>query len=141
MRLLASTFVTVFFAAASAVAQTTLPYDHVHLAAPDQAKAVEWYQKNFGGQPMTEAPDRLMFGDTRLIFLRSANGNAQPPAFISDSHSTAGRARGAGSRYVSLHDDPERAATEYLPEAMRGRRYYSPSGNGEEAADGDSDRG
>ncbi len=69
------------------------------------------------------------------------HGNAQPPAFISDSRSAAGRARGTGSRYVSPHDDPERAATEYLPEAMRGRRYYRPSGNGEEAADGDSDRG
>jgi catechol 2,3-dioxygenase-like lactoylglutathione lyase family enzyme len=52
--------------------------DHIHLNVPDQAKAVEWYQKNFGGQPMTEAPDRLMFGDTRLIFLRKAD--AQPSA-------------------------------------------------------------
>ena len=52
--------------------------DHIHLLVPDQAAAVAWYQKNFGGQPMTEAPDRLMLGDTRLIFLRSANGNAQP---------------------------------------------------------------
>ena len=48
--------------------------DHIHLNVPDQAKAVEWYQKNFGGQSMTEAPDRLMLGETRLIFLRNANG-------------------------------------------------------------------
>ena len=48
--------------------------DHIHLNVPDQAKGVEWYQKNFGGQPMTEAPDRLMFGDTRLIFLRNDKG-------------------------------------------------------------------
>lgn len=48
--------------------------DHIHLNVPDQAKAVEWYQKNLGGQPMTEAPDRLMLGDTRLIFLPNANG-------------------------------------------------------------------
>jgi catechol 2,3-dioxygenase-like lactoylglutathione lyase family enzyme len=48
--------------------------DHIHLNVPDQAKGVEWYQKNFGGQPMTEAPDRLMLGDTRLIFLRNAAG-------------------------------------------------------------------
>ena len=27
--------------------------DHVHLAAPDQPKAVEWYLKQFGGQAMT----------------------------------------------------------------------------------------
>jgi lactoylglutathione lyase len=50
--------------------------DHIHLNVPDQAKAVEWYQKYFGGRPMTEAPDRLMLGDTRLIFLR--NDKAQP---------------------------------------------------------------
>ena len=45
--------------------------DHIHLSVPDQAKGVEWYQKYFGGQPMTEAPDRLMLGETRLIFLRN----------------------------------------------------------------------
>src|SRR5213083_417825 len=48
--------------------------DHIHLNVPDQAKGVEWYQKNFGGQPMTEAPDRLMIGETRLIFLRNDKG-------------------------------------------------------------------
>lgn len=42
--------------------------DHIHLAAPDQAKAVEWYRKHFGGEPMTEGPDRLMFGETRVLF-------------------------------------------------------------------------
>jgi len=61
--------------ALGAGAQTaTLPYDHVHLNVPDQAKGVEWYQKNFGGKPTTEAADRLMFGSTRLIFLRNASG-------------------------------------------------------------------
>ena len=62
--------------AAPAGAQTRiLPIlDHIHLNVPDQSKAVEWYQKNFGGAPMTEAPDRLMFGDTRLIFLRNDKG-------------------------------------------------------------------
>jgi predicted enzyme related to lactoylglutathione lyase len=48
--------------------------DHVHLLVPDQAKAVEWYQKAFGGEKMSEAPDRLMFGGTRLIFLRNEKG-------------------------------------------------------------------
>ena len=67
-------------AAMSVAAQTAiLPIvDHIHLNVPDQAKGVEWYQKTFGGQPMTEAPDRLMFGDTRLIFLK--NDKAQPSA-------------------------------------------------------------
>src|SRR5436309_6793864 len=70
--------VALAWASRGANAQTPiLPIlDHIHLNVPDQAKGVEWYQKNLGGQPMTEAPDRLMLGDTRLIFLRSAN--AQP---------------------------------------------------------------
>ena len=65
---------TFFAMAISARAQApTLPYDHIHLSVPDQAAAVTWYEKNFGGKPFDEAPDRLMFGSTRLIFLRGAN--------------------------------------------------------------------
>jgi len=45
--------------------------DHIHLAVPDQPKAVAWYSKHFGGQVMTEAPDRLMFGETRIIFQKN----------------------------------------------------------------------
>jgi predicted enzyme related to lactoylglutathione lyase len=52
--------------------------DHVHLAATDQAKAVEWYRKHFGGEPMTEGPDRLMFGETRVLF--QLNKDAKPSA-------------------------------------------------------------
>jgi len=79
MRALTGVFVAAVLAgivAAPAVAQTPiLPVlDHIHLNVPDQAKAVEWYRKNFGGQTMTEAPDRLMLGDTRLIFLKNDKG-------------------------------------------------------------------
>ncbi|HEV2984109.1 MAG TPA: VOC family protein [Vicinamibacterales bacterium] len=70
--------------AAQTPALASLPYDHIHLNVPDQAKAVEWYQKNFGGKPTTEAAERLMFGSTRLIFLR--NANAQPSAGSSIDH-------------------------------------------------------
>jgi catechol 2,3-dioxygenase-like lactoylglutathione lyase family enzyme len=45
--------------------------DHIHLAAPDQAKAVEWYQKHFGGQTTPEGTDRLMLGQTRLIIQKN----------------------------------------------------------------------
>ena len=67
-------------AAAPAAAQTPVEpiLDHIHLNVPEPAKAVEWYQKYFGGTPMKEAPDRLMLGDTRLIFLRNDKG--QPSA-------------------------------------------------------------
>jgi catechol 2,3-dioxygenase-like lactoylglutathione lyase family enzyme len=80
MRTLMLSLMAVLVAAVSAAAQTPiLPIvDHIHLNVPDQAKAVEWYQKHFGGTPMTEAPDRLMLGDTRLIFLKNEKG--QPSA-------------------------------------------------------------
>ena len=42
--------------------------DHLHLAAPDQEKAVEWYHMNFDGQKTAEGTDRLTFGETRIIF-------------------------------------------------------------------------
>src|ERR1041385_4806092 len=74
MRLYTAAFVTAFLAvsaASSLSGQTTVPYDHVHLAAPDQAKAVEWYQKNFGGETLAEGKDRLMYGTTRFIWLKS----------------------------------------------------------------------
>jgi catechol 2,3-dioxygenase-like lactoylglutathione lyase family enzyme len=76
MRTFMLSLMAVLAAAVSAAAQTPiLPIvDHIHLNVPDQAKAVEWYQKNFGGAPMTEAPDRLMLGDTRLIFLKNDKG-------------------------------------------------------------------
>ncbi|MGH9384268.1 MAG: VOC family protein [Vicinamibacterales bacterium] len=64
------------FASVSAgSAQTaTYPYDHIHLNVPDPAAASTWYEKNFGGNRITEAPDRLMFGSTRFMFLRNATG-------------------------------------------------------------------
>ena len=45
--------------------------DHIHLAAPDQAKAVEWYHQHFGGERMKEGPERLLFGETRVLFQRN----------------------------------------------------------------------
>ena len=71
--------------ASRAAAQTaTLPYDHVHLAAPDQAKAVEWYQKMFGGQTTPEGKDRLFYGKTRFIWLKSES--AKPSAGTAIDH-------------------------------------------------------
>jgi hypothetical protein len=75
MRLSAISVLTMFLVGDQvgiASAQTaTLPYDHVHLAVPDQLAAVEWYRKNLGGQPSTEGKDRVTFGKTRFIFLKA----------------------------------------------------------------------
>jgi predicted enzyme related to lactoylglutathione lyase len=61
--------------AVPAGAQTkTLPYDHIHLNVPDPAAASAWYEKNIpGARRITEAPDRLMYGSTRLMFLVTKN--------------------------------------------------------------------
>jgi catechol 2,3-dioxygenase-like lactoylglutathione lyase family enzyme len=58
--------------AGSAAAQT-FPYDHIHLNVPDPAAAANWYEKYFGGRRITEAPDRLMFGSARFLFIRKAD--------------------------------------------------------------------
>jgi catechol 2,3-dioxygenase-like lactoylglutathione lyase family enzyme len=60
-------------------AQTaTLPYDHIHLNVPDAAEASAWYEKHMGGTRIAEAPNRLMFGSTRFMFL--VNKAAKPSA-------------------------------------------------------------
>ena len=98
MRLLAISLFTILVTnvlTTAAAAQTTLPYDHMHLAAPDQAKAVEWYQQMFGGQTTPEGKDRLLFGKTRFIWLKSET--AQPSANTAIDHiafSVADRAPG-----------------------------------------------
>jgi catechol 2,3-dioxygenase-like lactoylglutathione lyase family enzyme len=68
-RLLFTTAVLLGMSAAASAQTPTLPYDHVHLNVPDAAAAAAWYEQNFGGRRITEAPNRIMFGSTRLMFL------------------------------------------------------------------------
>ena len=68
------------------------------------------------------------------------HGNARPPAMLrSTGHKEAAKARGHGEGYVYPHDDPAGFERSYLPEEVRGRRYYRPTGSGEEHADGSTD--
>jgi putative ATPase len=63
-------------------------------------------------------------------------GNVRPPAMLrSTGHRKAARDRGHGEGYVYPHDDAAGFELEYLPEELRGRRYYRPSGGGEETDD------
>jgi putative ATPase len=69
------------------------------------------------------------------------HGNVRPPPMLrSTGHKTAAKARGHGEGYAYPHDDPAGFDVSYLPEELRGRRYYRPSGTGEEQADGGEDR-
>src|SRR3954447_7787208 len=79
------TLVAALATASLPAAQTPAwPYDHVHLLVPDTAAAANWYEKNFGGKRITEAPDRLMYGSTRFMFIRLAT--AQPSAGSAVDH-------------------------------------------------------
>jgi putative ATPase len=66
-------------------------------------------------------------------------GNLQPPAMLRDAHYRGASARGHGEGYVYPHDDPAGFELDYLPEQLRGRRYYRPSESGGEGRD-DPDR-
>jgi putative ATPase len=71
------------------------------------------------------------------------HGNARPPAMLrSTGHSRAAKARGHGEGYVNPHRDPAGFDVSYLPEELRGRRYYRPgeAEQGEEPADGGDDK-
>ncbi|HET7567346.1 MAG TPA: replication-associated recombination protein A [Gaiellaceae bacterium] len=65
------------------------------------------------------------------------HGNVKPPKSLRDG-SWYGRRLGHGEGYVYPHDDPRGFELSYLPEELQGRRYYRPSGNGEESEAGES---
>jgi len=60
------------------------------------------------------------------------HGNVKPPKSLRDG-SYYGRRLGHGKGYIYPHDDPRGFEVDNLPEELRGRTYYRPSGNGEEA--------
>ena len=60
-------------------------------------------------------------------------GIEPPPPMLRSTGYGGASDRRKGTAYVSPHHDPEGAATDHLPESLRGRTYYRPSGNGEEA--------
>ncbi len=62
------------------------------------------------------------------------HGNAEPPDSLKDG-SYYGRRLGHGEGYIYPHEDPRGFDVDYLPDALKGRKYFRPSGNGEEEAD------
>jgi catechol 2,3-dioxygenase-like lactoylglutathione lyase family enzyme len=62
---------------ASAQTKAMLPFDHIHLNEP-AAEASAWWEKNIpGGRRITEAPNRIMYGAVRLMFLARSSGGSQ----------------------------------------------------------------
>jgi putative ATPase len=58
-------------------------------------------------------------------------GNIRPPNALRDG-SYYGRRLGHGKGYIYPHDDPGGFEVDYLPDELKGRTYYEPSGSGEE---------
>jgi putative ATPase len=65
-------------------------------------------------------------------------GHIRPPDSLRDTHYRGAKKLGRGKGYIYPHSDPAGFELEFLPEDLRGRKYYRPSGHGEEEAeDGD----
>jgi putative ATPase len=59
------------------------------------------------------------------------HGNIRPPPALRDA-SYYGRRLGHGEGYIYPHDDPAGFDVDYLPDELKGRRYYEPGESGEE---------
>jgi putative ATPase len=59
-------------------------------------------------------------------------GQTRPPDELRDASYYGARKLGRGQGYVYPHDDPRGFDVDYLPEPLKGKRYYRPSGSGEE---------
>ena len=60
------------------------------------------------------------------------HGHLHPPAAIRSSSYPGAKKLGRGEGYVYPHDDPEGFEVDLLPDELKGRVYYRPSGAGEE---------
>ena len=58
-------------------------------------------------------------------------GNIRPPKALADG-SWYGRQLGKGEGYIYPHSNPAGFDVDYLPDELKGTKYYEPSGNGEE---------
>ena len=62
-------------------------------------------------------------------------GNMRPPKSLRDASYPGATKLGRGAGYVYPHSDPAGFEVDHLPDELKGRRYYRPSGNGEEGVD------
>ena len=65
------------------------------------------------------------------------HGHLRPPAALRDTHYYGAKKLGRGEGYVYPHSDPRGFEVDNLPDELKGRRYYRPSGSGEEKGDED----
>ena len=59
-------------------------------------------------------------------------GQTRPPDALRDTSYRGAKKLGRGEGYVYPHDDPRGFEADHLPEPLQGKKYYRPSGSGEE---------
>jgi putative ATPase len=65
------------------------------------------------------------------------HGHLRPPAALRDAHYYGAKKLGRGEGYIYPHSDPSGFEVDNLPDELKGRQYYRPSGSGEEKEDDD----
>jgi putative ATPase len=65
------------------------------------------------------------------------HGHLRPPAPLRDASYAGAKKLGRGQGYVYPHADPAGFEVDHLPDELKGRRYYRPSGSGEEEGEDD----
>jgi putative ATPase len=65
------------------------------------------------------------------------HGHLRPPGPLRDAHYYGAKKLGRGQGYIYPHSDARGFDVDHLPDELKGRRYYRPSGSGEEKGDDD----
>ena len=80
-----------------------------------------------------------------IVALRDAqadvkeHGHVRPPDALRDTHYYGAKKLGRGKGYIYPHSDPRGFEVDNLPEPLKGKKYYRPSGSGEEKGDDHGD--
>jgi putative ATPase len=60
------------------------------------------------------------------------HGTVRPPKALRDASYPGAKKLGHGRGYIYPPDDPRGFEVDYLPDELKGTKYYEPSGSGEE---------
>jgi putative ATPase len=67
------------------------------------------------------------------------HGHVRPPDALRDAHYYGAKKLGRGKGYIYPHSDPSGFDVDHMPDPLKGKKYYRPSGSGEEKGDADGD--
>jgi putative ATPase len=73
--------------------------------------------------PKSNAVTRALGAATRDV---REHGNLRPPKELRDAHYRGAKRLGHGEGYIYPHDDPAGFEVDYLPDELKGRKYYEP---------------